>query len=115
MAELLTLLLTGAAGAAAIKLLDNIIMWTLGRRAKKQDGAEEAKAAAAAQMQALTDGQRVILLDRLQYLCRCYIRDGAVDFDDRRRLHKMHDVYHALGGNGDLNTLMEAVDELPVK
>ena len=59
--------------------------------------------------------RRVILLDRIQYLCRCYIHDGAVDFDDRRRLHKMHDAYHALGGNGDLNTLMAAVDELPVK
>jgi hypothetical protein len=31
-------------------------------------------------------------------------------------LHKMHNVYHdGLGGNGDLDSLMSNVDELPLK
>lgn len=104
MRELLLPLLTGACGAALIKILDNVIMWKLNR-----------KDTGDAKFKALQEGQRVILLDRIQYLCRCYIHDDKVDFDDRRRLHKMHDAYHALGGNGDLDTLMAAVDELPVK
>lgn len=107
MQDYIPLLLTGAAGAAIIKMADNIIMWGLARRAKHREAVE---GAGSAERVAL----RMILLDRLQYLCRCYIRAGKVDFDDRRRLHKMHDAYHALGGNGDLDVLMAAVDELPL-
>ena len=107
MPEWIVPLLTGACGAAIITLMSNVIMWKLNRKAALEDKEDT-------RFKALQEGQRVILLDRIQYLCRCYIHDGKVDFDDRRRLHKMHDAYHALGGNGDLDTLMEAVDELPV-
>lgn len=108
MQEWLLPLASGACGAAIITLCSNIVMWKLNRKAALEDKEDS-------QLKALQEGQRVLLLDRIQYLCRCYIRDKEVDFDDRRRLHKMHDAYHALGGNGDLNTLMTAVDELPVK
>lgn len=101
-------LLSGTCGAAIITLFSNFVMWKLNRKAALEDKEDT-------RFKALQEGQRVLLLDRIQYLCRCYIHDGNVDFDDRRRLHKMHDAYHALGGNGDLDTLMEAVDELPVK
>lgn len=60
-------------------------------------------------------GQKVSLLDRIQHLGRSYLKVGEIDFDDRRRLHQMHTAYHNLGGNGDLDTLMEDVDELPLK
>lgn len=40
----------------------------------------------------------------------------VIDFDDRRRLNDMHSCYHnGLGGNGDLDTLMEEVNSLPLK
>lgn len=59
---------------------------------------------------------RTILQDRIKYLSRAYIRNGQVDYDDRRDLIKMHEVYHnVLGGNGDLDSLMEDVKELPIK
>lgn len=61
-------------------------------------------------------GERVILHDRIKYLGRRFIRDGEIDFDDRQDLIDMHGVYHnALGGNGNLDKLMEEVMELPVK
>lgn len=61
-------------------------------------------------------GERVILHDRIKYLGRRFIRDGKIDFDDRQDLIDMHGVYHnALGGNGNLDKLMEEVMELPVK
>ena len=45
-----------------------------------------------------------------------YTADGKIDFDDRQDLIDMHGVYHnALGGNGNLDKLMEEVMELPVK
>ena len=64
------------------------------------------------QMQA----QKLILLDRILYLGKCYIKEGEISFDDRRRLHEMHDCYHTgLGGNGDADLVMDAVDALPLK
>lgn len=115
MNEILPLLLTGAAGAAVIKLADNVIMWALNRKAKREESEDEEADAVHQQLKALRTGQKVILLDRIQYLGQCYIFEGEIDFDARRRLHQMHDAYHTLGGNGDLKTLMETVDHLPLK
>ena len=64
----------------------------------------------------LQAGLRVVLLDRIQYLGQCYLADGEISFDDRRRLHRMHDAYHTgLNGNGDLDVIMAQVDRLPLK
>lgn len=128
--ELLGYLLTGATAAAVIKLLDNLIIWHLNRKAKKSDEAEaeekaEEKKAESDEkewkkhtdetIEALAIGVRVILMDRIRYLGQEYIKDGEVDFDDRRLLNQMHSVYHnTLGGNGDLDILMKEVDELPL-
>lgn len=129
--ELLGYLLTGATAAAVIKLLDNLIIWHLNRKAKKDD---ETEAEGKAKMQqaeksekewkqhtdetieALAIGVRVILMDRIRYLGQKYLDEGEIDFDDRRLLNQMHSVYHnTLGGNGDLNILMEEVNDLPLK
>ena len=59
---------------------------------------------------------KFILYDRIKYLAQTYIAAGEVDFDDRRILNAMHKVYHGgLDGNGDLDDLMNAVGELPLK
>ena len=108
MPQTLILVLTGAVGAAGVKMFESIVLWWLSRRAAQEDTED-------AEITALKAALQVILADRLQYLCRCYIRDGSVNYDDRRRLHKMHDAYHGVGGNGDLNTLMQAVDALPIQ
>ena len=64
----------------------------------------------------LSEGMRLLLLDRMRYVGQSYIKQGCVDFDDRRLLKQMHKVYHTgLGGNGDLDTLMEEVDGLPLR
>lgn len=66
-------------------------------------------------LKALTEGVRWILFDRIKYLGFSYMRQGTVDFDDRRILREMHKVYHVgLGGNGDLDQIMSAVDKLPL-
>jgi hypothetical protein len=120
-------LLTGASAAAVIKLIDNLLQWLLARKAKKEDKAEakaEETEKSAEQrikdmeqsLNAVVEGQRYILLDRIRYLGCAYLKNGEVSFDDRRLLNMMHGVYHnGLGGNGDLNTLMEEVNDLPLK
>ena len=125
--EIWNYLLTGASAAAVIKLIDNLIQWMLKRKAAKE-GKTEAEAdkqkkseqerleATVKKLDALKIGVRIILLDRIQHLGQAYIRDGEVDFDDRRRLNDMHSVYHSsLGGNGDLDVLMHEVNSLPLK
>lgn len=70
----------------------------------------------AAQIAALRDAQKCVLLDRIIHLGQNYIRAGEIDFDDRRRLREMHYSYHhGLGGNGDADAIMHAIDALPLK
>lgn len=125
--EVIGYLLTGAAAAAVIKLIDNLIQWILNRKAAKEDKAENKAEAdkkterewlegTDKKIDGLTVGVRIILLDRIQYLGQEYIKDQSVDFDDRRRLNEMHSVYHnSLGGNGDLDVLMREVNSLPIR
>ena len=45
-----------------------------------------------------------------------FIRDGSVSWEDRKMLHKWHDLYHnKLGGNGDATLLINQVNALPLK
>ena len=125
--EIWNYLLTGASATAVIKLIDNLVQWMLKRKAAKEDKTEaeadkqkkseqERLETTEKKLDALKIGVRIILLDRIQHLGQAYIRDGEVDFDDRRRLNDMHSVYHSsLGGNGDLDVLMHEVNSLPLK
>lgn len=126
MEDIIGYILTGGAAAAGVKLLDNLIQWTLNRRAAKKDqAAERHKKTEAEKEQELDDiknnvrslahGQKTILHDRIKYLGRCYIKDEAIRLDDREDLLKMHDAYHQLGGNGNLNALIDDVLELPLR
>lgn len=118
--DLLTLLLTGGIGAAAIKLLESLILWLLNRRAAKKEGEAGRRRANAEALEKtvghLAEGQRIILHDRIKYLAKCYIKDGEIAMDDREDLLEMHRIYHnALGGNGNLDAVMAQVLELNLK
>ena len=115
MTETVLIFLAGAGGAAAIKLLDNVIQYVLQRRAKKQDNGEREKTELEIQVDSIRQCLMVSMLDRIQDLCRCYIRDGSIRIEDRRRLHQMYKGYKAVGGNGDLDDLLKQVEELPLK
>ena len=63
---------------------------------------------------------RYVRVEEVMELCNCseshaYIRAGDIDIDDREDLIKMHEVYHNLGGNGNLNALMETILDLPLR
>ena len=79
------------------------------RRYDRDDGKDK-------DIEALKAGEKWLMYDRIRHLGQHYIQEGAVDFDDRRILNEMHKCYHeGLGGNGDLNHLMEEVNKLPLK
>ena len=118
---------TGVTGAAVIKLIDNVVQWYLQRKAAKEDLVEENGREELQKIKdwekdmedkvnALVNTDKYILFDRIRYLGQKYVADDEVDFDDRRILSQMHEVYHnELGGNGDLDELMKAVNALPLK
>lgn len=47
--------------------------------------------------------------------CKSYILQGFVDSDGLEVLIKAHEKYHAKGGNGYLDGLVNAVKTLPIK
>lgn len=112
-------ILAGASGAALIKLLDNVIMWFLGRRAKKQDdkvksdmSRENRKSELEKKVDAIADCVAILSIDRLQNCCKQCIHDGEISLADRQRIHAMYAKAHAIGVNGDLKDLLRMIDEL---
>ena len=64
----------------------------------------------------MNQGVRLILKDRLRFLCVHYIEQGWIYCDELEDIMAMHAVYHTdLGGNGYLDALMAKVKSLPVK
>lgn len=127
MNDIILCLLSGGVAAAVIKSVESLVTWRLNRKAAKEDreearrDKEEQDAQAAIgqlrrDVSSLRVGEQVILRDRIKYLGKNYIKSGSIDFDDRQDLVDMHRVYHNdLGGNGNLDSLMADVMELPLK
>lgn len=131
MSDWVSIFLSGGTAVAVITGLKEIWIWHKNRKAKKEDKAEE-KADDEKKIAALKIDERLkeierqndvqreamkyILYDRIRFLGQAYIAEGEIDFDDRRILHNMHNIYHnGLEGNGDLDELMQDVDALPLK
>ena len=55
------------------------------------------------------------MLYTIQDTAREHLREGSATIEEKRQLHQWHDLYHnGLGGNGDADALMAAVDKLPL-
>ena len=93
--------IVAACGGAAIAVIGQLIMWAVNRKAEKQNRASE-----------IADGVMFLLQDRIKYLAKHYIQDGQISAEDLEDLLRMHEVYHKLGGNGYLDTLIGAVKNL---
>lgn len=126
-----TSLLGGGVIVALIESARGLVAWILKRKAEREDRAEDRAdkrieerighledemTAMRTLTAALAESQKNVLFDRIRYLCRRYLADGEIDFDDLRAVNALHNSYHnGLGGNGDLDALMKQVRELPVK
>lgn len=118
--DLVAVLLGGTLGAAIINGINERKMLKMQHEYQQEEKAQTNVQDKLKEIEAKTDAQseaiRYILYDRIRYLGQAYIAEKEVDFDDRRILRDMHSSYHnGLGGNGDLDKLMEAVDNLPLK
>lgn len=133
MNDILIAILGGGVAAGIVAGAFELVKFRLQRKASKEDKAEE-KADKTDELteevhdiddridnleknsQAQSEALRLLLLDRVLKLGESYIDAGEISYDDRRRFHAMHDCYHnGLGGNGDADLIVEAVNDLPLK
>ena len=127
MNETVLAILSGGVFVAVIEGVREYLSWRRSRKAVKEDRAEDEKLRSQTvavkkikdledKVNALVESQKYILYDRIRFLGQSYIEEQEIDFDDRRILNDMHHSYHfGLEGNGDLDTLMEEVNHLPLK
>lgn len=72
---------------------------------------DKKKAEASAETKAL----RYIMLYIIQERGKEHLMAGRITLEDKRAIHKWHELYHqGLGGNGDADLLMKQVDALPL-
>lgn len=114
--ELIIAILGGSAVAALINQCGEYIR----ARKKHQESTEDNENAEIVKLKEevsnLKEGVRMILLDRIKLLGQQHIKNKEIDFEDRRLIHQMHSVYHdKMDGNGDLDSLMNEVNDLPLK
>ena len=103
-AEIWVMFLTGAAGAAVCSGIISIVQMIIRRWWEKSDKGS-----------AQTKALRYLMLYIMIQTAKGYIRDGEISMDDRRQLHKWHELYHdGLGGNGDMDKLIAEVNKLPL-
>ena len=103
-AEIWVMFLTGAAGAAVCSGIISIVQMIIRRWWEKSDKGS-----------AQTKALRYLMLYIMIQTAKGYIQDGEISMDDRRQLHKWHELYHdGLGGNGDMDKLMAEVNKLPL-
>lgn len=68
------------------------------------------------EMEPMKEGLKYLMMYRIEETAKKYCDRGEVSFNDRRILVEAHKCYHdGLGGNGDLNDIMDSVKELPLK
>ena len=102
MSETTTTLVVAVIGSGALSTLISQLCALLQRRAEAKSGAQE--------------GLRLILKDKLRFLCVKYIEQGWIYEDELEDLMAMHHCYHnKLKGNGYLDVLMDKVKKLDVR
>lgn len=103
--NLIIAIISGGIGAAIASGVMAIIQYKIKRHDAKDDAEDVVKAAL-----------KYLMLYVIRQQAIDLIRDGKITWEDRKMLHKWHELYHdKLGGNGDAKLLMDAVDALPLK
>lgn len=102
--DVMLAIIGGSCGAAIVTGLVALIQFFINRKDKRTGKAN-------IQDKAL----RYLMLYIIQERAKQHIKEKCISLEDRRSLHHWHDLYHnGLGGNGDADSLMDAVDKLPL-
>jgi len=100
-------LLIGILGAGIGSGCMSILQAYLNRKWQKQDKHDT-------RVDALVKAQKVMMIDRVRYLSKSYIKQECITLEDKENLQDMYNAYKALGGNGHLETAMSEVEKIRV-
>lgn len=105
MTDILIAFIAGGSMSAVVSGVFSIILYKSKKRDENQDRDD-----------AIAKAVRYLMLFIIQERAEKYIANGSITVDERRALHKWHELYHnGLNGNGDADALMSDVDALPLK
>ena len=108
MTELLVAFIAGGALSGIISGIFSMIMYKTKRKDQQADEQTD-------ETDVIKKALRYIMLYIIQDRAEEYIRRGTITMEERRSLHKWHDLYHnGLDGNGDADFLMSQIDEIGV-
>ena len=102
------MIITVASAVIGSTGVSSIVVVCLQRHWQKKDRDDS-------RLDALVTAQQVLMIDRVRYLGRHYIEAGRIGLSDKENLTAMYNAYKALGGNGNLETVMNEVNRLEVK
>lgn len=109
--ELFGMLLSAVTGSGVA----TIVLAVMRRKWEKEDQKKDRRTALDHRIDAIVDALKVLMIDRVRYLGEKYIADQQISLANKENLKDMHKAYKALGGNGHLDTVMNEVDELPIR
>lgn len=66
-------------------------------------------------LEAQSEAQRASMEERIRYLVGHYNCKGEISLSEKANLKDMHRRYVGIGGNGNLDTEMDLLDEIPVR
>ena len=82
---------------------------------KKMNKAERKAEKAHRETEAIGQGVKALLRDRLLQGYKHYVNDvGWADEDDRSNMENVYKQYHALGGNGTITKVHDEIMEMPI-
>ena len=97
-----TAIIIAILGSGLLSTIVNQVCNAINRKAEARNGVQR--------------GLRLVLKDRLRFLCIRYIEQGWIYEDELEDLIAMHDCYHStLQGNGYLDELMARAKKLEIK
>lgn len=64
--------------------------------------------------EALREGMRLLLVDKVTYLTQAAVNDGGITLQQRSFIHDLAKSARALGANGETEECDKAVDALPL-
>lgn len=104
MSDIIVAFIAGGSMSAIISGVFGIIMYKTKRKDAEEDDND-----------VVTKALRYIMLYIIQDRIEQYIKRGTITIEERRSVHKWHELYHdGLHGNGDADLLMEQFDKLPI-
>lgn len=97
-----TAVIVALLGSGIINVMITQVFTMMSEKKNKKEGIQESL--------------RLLMKDRLRFLCVHYIQQGWIYEDELEDLITMHKCYHdELKGNGYLDELMKRVNELDIK